>query len=825
MGVSAFCRTLFAAVLAFSAPAISAQAQGLKFQGMDHRINERTSYDVFGGKHVRLDGKMDISFSMCTYKEADFGYILRIIDGGKTGIIWNLSYDRGDNIVLRLNEEGRFSLIKAEIPAAEIQAMHWVDVGLRFDSVCDSVFLSVGPHRFSAPAVLPDIFVPDIGFGRSDFIIDVPSFAIRDLLVSDGKTRYSFPLDEADGAAVYDLTYKIKGHVTNPTWLIRESLEWRPVATLKLSTNAGADYDPVRKCFYYFSRDTLYTYDVISNTAKVQALPSPMRVKLGTNFIKDGKLYAYETYNDDQPEGDPTLACLDPDVPEWTVLGSDHLERPVHHHASFFHEGRYEIFGGFGDKIYNGDFYVLTEDRLWEKDSLANPETLFPRYFTAIGQQGDSVYVYGGMGNECGEQIVGRRYFYDLHRIDLRTGTCEKLWELDWKEEDCVPARTMVLDGDLFYVLCYPEYLSNSHIDLCAFSLQDGTMRRLADDIPIISDKMLTNAALYLDRDLKKFFVTTLVFDDDIRSTLRIYSLAYPPRSVAEVSGPDPRTKLLIGIGLLALLLLAVAGSYWMSCRRRSRARQAYMLAKGHPEKKKYSQPDRANAIYLFGDLQVNDREGRDISGRIAAQQKQILLLLIKESGSQGISTTRLSSIIWPDKEEEKVKNSRGVAINHLRKDISALDGLSIVFDKGYYRLEVEEPAYCDVMDLLDQVKAGAPDIDRILSILSRGRFMKHVDDPVFDSFKNRIEEGVSQILQDEIVRRYKAHDWQEVIEIADMIVHIDPLDEAALKYAVSSLVRIQRKEDALLRYAAYAAEYRKENGSEYPVPFEKTVL
>ena len=130
-----------------------------------------------------------------------------------------------------------------------------------------------------------------------------------------------------------------------------------------------------------------------------------------------------------------------------------------------------------------------------------------------------------------------------------------------------------------------------------------------------------------------------------------------------------------------------------------------------------------------------------------------------------------------------------------------------------------------DVMDLLDQVKAGAPDIDRILSILSRGRFMKHVDDPVFDSFKNRIEEGVSQILQDEIVRRYKAHDWQEVIEIADMIVHIDPLDEAALKYAVSSLVRIQRKEDALLRYAAYAAEYRKENGTEYPVPFEKTVL
>ena len=278
-------------------------------------------------------------------------------------------------------------------------------------------------------------------------------------------------------------------------------------------------------------------------------------------------------------------------------------------------------------------------------------------------------------------------------------------------------------------------------------------------------------------------------------------------------------------LALIALVVILAIILYIRYRRERARARYGYLLSRSHPEKKKFSQPDRANAIYLFGEFQVNDKDGRDITGRISAQQKKLLWLLVKYSDSQGLSTSRLSSIFWPDKEEDKVKNSRGVAINHLRNSLADVEGLSIVFDKGYYRLVLGEPCYCDVVDLLGQVSSREPDMDRILSVLSRGKFLKHVDDPVFDSYKSRIENGVSPILQSEIVRRYRSNSWQEVIEIADMILYFDPLDETALKYATSALVRIQRNEDALLRYAAFTSEYRKVNDSDYPVPFEKTIL
>lgn len=295
---------------------------------------------------------------------------------------------------------------------------------------------------------------------------------------------------------------------------------------------------------------------------------------------------------------------------------------------------------------------------------------------------------------------------------------------------------------------------------------------------------------------------------------------------MADIKSGDTRSWIwFVIMGMVAFVLICVAALLWLSHRKRAQVRAEYLLAKSHPEKKKFVQPDRPNAIYLFGDFQVNDRDGHDISGRISAQQKQILWLLIKYSDGQGLSTSRLSSIFWPDKEEEKVKNSRGVAINHLRKDLANVDGLSIVFDKGYYRLELKEPSYCDEIALMRQVQAANPNMDEILSILSRGKFLKHVSDPVFDSFKSRIENGISPILQGEIARRYKTGAWLEVIEIADMILYLDPLDEMALRYSVSALMHIKRKEDALLRYAAYTAEYRKVNDTDYLVAFEKLFI
>jgi hypothetical protein len=78
------------------------------------------------------------------------------------------------------------------------------------------------------------------------------------------------------------------------------------------------------------------------------------------------------------------------------------------------------------------------------------------------------------MGNESGEQTVGRKYYYDLYKIDLTTKQISKLWEIPWERDNVVPVRGMVILNDSsFYTLCYPEHFSESLLKLYRFSLKD----------------------------------------------------------------------------------------------------------------------------------------------------------------------------------------------------------------------------------------------------------------------------------------------------------------------------------------------------------------
>ena len=57
---------------------------------------------------------------------------------------------------------------------------------------------------------------------------------------------------------------------------------------------------------------------------------------------------------------------------------------------------------------------------------------LCPRYFSSAGylDSNHSVYIFGGMGNESGDQVIGRRYFHDFYKVDLQEMRVQKLWDI-----------------------------------------------------------------------------------------------------------------------------------------------------------------------------------------------------------------------------------------------------------------------------------------------------------------------------------------------------------------------------------------------------------
>lgn len=811
----------------------TARAQGLKFNSAELPIDKRTSYNVFEGRSPEFAERLDIEFDIRLYPVTEIGYILRIKDQA-SGKIYNLFYDGQGDDSFKLNEEGKCSLITAKIDRQELLDAHWFRMRLAFDLRGDSITLTVRNRTFTAAeAGLPATCRPQIVFGKSDHIIDVPSFAIQHLTVRGAKS-YTFELSQNEGGTVYDTKGRPLGRVQNPEWLINDAYRWRYRASFASRSVAGTCYNPRRREIYYFNRDTLFIYNVRTERTAMRLFAErcPLKLILGTCFVDAAheRLYAYEVYDDSSPADAPSVACLDLNTCRWSVACRGHLPTQLHHHGCCFdpEAGRFTLFGGFGNMRYSRDFhhFDLATGR-WQTPDCFTGDRPCPRYFSSAGylRKNHSVYVFGGMGNQSGDQTVGRIYCYDLHRLDLATGHITRLWEIPWETTHSVPVRNMViLDDSCFYTLCYPESVSNSYLRLYRFSIADGRYEILGDSIPIRSDKIATNANLYYDDRQGELFATVQEFDDDIRSRMRVYRLAFPPITARELAAhaqprPAPTPWTLI---LLAAAGAAFAGGVWLFRHRRVKSHAARQTSEVPSERANAPAAARPNSICLFGDFTARDRRNRDITHLFTARQKQLFCLVLQHSAEEGISSQRLSSLLWPDRPEDKVKNTRGVTINHLRKTLAELDDIELIYSKGHFRL-VQGPAfYCDYTRCREIVSAEPADGRReeLIRLLSRGKLLKHDDLPLFDALKEELERMLEPVLQLEIEKSFTEGDYAATLALAEAVFCIDPLSDHALAYQLRSLNRLKRSDKARIRYQAFVLEYRRTFGTEYPYPF-----
>ena len=814
---------------------LQASAPGLMFNGMESSIDERTSYDVFSSRRPGFKDVLKIEFSLSMYLPSDFGYVLRI-KNNEDERIFNLLYsgkEWGGEYPFRLNEEGKSTIIKADIPHEYIEMGKWMQVSLEFSMAEGKVVLKVDDYVYETDiAPMSPLWRPVINFGKSDYMIDVPSMAVRNLTISDGRKVFLFPLNESEGLDVREVGGKTCGNVTNPQWLMHKSYKWDEVASFSSQTRAGVNYDKFRKQLVYYNGDSIQIYDFINKEARQHRFTSPCPVDpyLGTSFVNpyDSLLYVYEPYVEGGRSSSITMAAYDQEENSWIVKSSDVLPIRFHHHSSYLDENRkkFVFFGGFGSMIYNGDFYSCNlNDYLWQKDTLPSGDRIYPRYFTSLGYSPseDALYIFGGMGNESGEQIVGRHYFYDLYRLDLSTGVNTMIWGkdlvLDWREENMVPVRNMVLHDGGFYTMCYPEFHTNSYLQLFYFDIESATYSKLCNKIPIRSDKMSTNANLYFDQDLRLLILTVMESSDDVQSQLRVYALSFPPLTDAEYRAASRKSRVWLFVFVSLLMVLTVVSIIYSKARRDCNKDLGTLTILG---RKRYLVDQKPNSICLFGGFSALDVSGNDVP--FPYQQRKMLCLIIKYSLDDGISSVRLSKIMWPDKSEDKVKNSRGVAINHLRRLLDNFDGVSLVCENGHFKLQYSDSFSCDWMEFRKESLKEHPDMEKVMPIVSRGKFLPFIEDPVFDSFKEKTESLLINMLSAELIRCYERRQYVNVLDLADVIFHTDPLNEQALICQLNSLVRLKRAEDALVRYSAFVKEYNAMYDAEYEHDFKSLI-
>ena len=804
---------------------------GLKFRGSEQAINQRTSYDVFGNHQIEFIDHFALEFELSLHPATEIGYILRI-KNRENGRIFNLFYDgQGDNLVFKFNEEGQSNLIVASMSRAQLLEKQWFGMKISFDLVGDSISLSIDGQTFSTDGMtLTDSYIPVVLFGKSDHIIDVPSFSIKNLAVS-GKETYNFPLLENEGNTVHDIHGTPYGKVTNPDWLKNYAYHWKHQATFHSTGIAGANYNPQTKEIYYYNKDSLWLYNIRNGLTQIRVLEqkSPVELILGTNFVDTtrNRLYTYEVYYDTPYEG-PTVASLDLATYQWNVESREQLPTQLHHHGSYIDHSnsQYTIFGGFGNMKYSKNFFAFDlNEKTWNQIGGFSGDVISPRYFSSVGYQPErnTLYILGGMGNESGEQSVGRKYYYDLHQVDLHTKQVTKLWEIPWEDDNMVPVRGMVLLNDSsFYTLLYPEHFSESSLTLYRFSIKDGSYEILGDSIPIRSDKITTNANLYFDKGLNNLYAVVQEFEDDISSDLKVYSLAFPAITKAELSNfPEkqsskvPLMALLVGAGVLGLGFFLYKKLKPQPANTPTEPEEV----SGYIPVQKAEHSVRPNSIQLFGNFTVRDSKARDITYMFSTQLKQVFCLILQGSITEdGISSQHLSNLLWPDKPAEKVKNSRGVTINNLRKTLSELESVELIHEKGHYKLILHDGAYCDYTECLEIIAAHEMDThrDEFAQIISRGKFLYLADDPLFDQFKEEAETKLEPVLVLEVEKSFASESYPITISLAEALFNIDPLSETALVHQIKAMLKLKMIEESKIAYRTFAIEYKRATGRDF---------
>lgn len=824
-------------------------SQGLKIKGNNAVIEKRTSYTVFDKIRPIFTDKLELHFDIAFQDfTGDFaiGYILRI-KNEEENTTYNILYNaQGDDVVFNFNHEGKDVLIVAKMNKKDLSVNPWIKIDLLFDLQQDIIQFKINGVCFDAKNVgLKPKWKPAIYYGKSEHVIDIPTYLLRNLTVNDYDQSFYFPLNESNGEEVHDGNRTVIGEVLNPEWLINDASYWRFKTSFTSRSIAGSIFNSATQEVYFTNKDSIILYNIRSGETYTQKYLNacPLKFNLGTNFIdtEKNRLYFYEV-STELIEG-VTMAYLDLRNFSWTAVSTETLPTQLHHHASFFDSNnrRYIVFGGFGNTYYNKEFFSYDlEQNKWSTLTFTG-DKITPRYFSSIGYKEDenALYLFGGMGNESGNHSVGRVYYYDLYKIDLKNNMITKLWEIKQpSKENVVPVRSLILsDDDSFYTLCYPEHFSKSSLVLYRFSLKDGSHQILADSIPIISEKITTHGNVYYNSQSEQLCCIVQEFEqDDIASLASIYTINFPPVTTealmfySDFASGYWTKRFMFGAAILLLMLIG----YLLANRKKEKRSEDVLPVV--EEKDKFEEsvlliekpllPTRINAIYLFGEFSVIDKQHKEINYLFSTKLKQAFFLILQYSLDKGITSQEFSDLMWPNKAEDKLKNSRGVILNNLRKILNDIDGVKLVYEKGYFKIVFTEECYCDYIRCLEIISGQTANLhaEELIGIFSRGKFLDSIDIPLLESFKKLIDSNIKSILLIELDHSFDANLYKRTLLWSESIFHIDRLNEKALQYQIRALMKLKRANDAKKRYRFFILEYKKVMGKEYGVSFVEIV-
>ncbi|SEW53970.1 galactose oxidase [Chitinophaga arvensicola] len=822
----------------------SGQTDGLGFFSHEVIQDKRTGLELGTGKSICFDGSFELSFDIAFVPQQKnyFGYVVRIIQNEEKNIDILYDYDPkfGDKH-FRVVLGDSYSHISFSVPGLG-KTDDWHTICLKFNHPEGLLTVTRDNESSTEKVSFPEKSCYKVFFGANDYRsfrnADVPPMKIRNVRMKEnGALRYTWPLNEEEGNIAAETGDRRPGTVLNPLWIKKMHRNWQPLQHFSVNGPASVAFNKEKGILYLITQDSLFSYPVASNKIIPAAYTNgKQRLYSAYQSVYNPSTKEIYTFSRDLS----SLASLRTDSLSW----SKYLDNPGRA-AGYGHFNKYlqgdsvlYTFNGYGFFIYKNDIFSTRVPVMntGQRDSTASNIT--PRYLAAVGADSNGVYMMGGYGNTSGKQVLNPKNLYDFQYYNATTHTFKKLYELRKDSEEFVFANSLVIrkEDQAYYGLIFPKNKFNSALQMIRGSLTSPEFQAVGDKIPFEFQDVDAYADLFHSPADKRFIAVTLYSPDDhSRTTVNIYSLYDPPfpatMPLPHPAGVEPAWWM--AIALITVLTLLVSGLARLQKRNVIRSTGAPQATPAQftaaTEIVFTGQQRQQNAIYLFGDFQVFDSTGTEVTKLFTPLIKELFLiiLLYTVKWERGISAEKLKELLWFDKSPESARNNLAVNIAKLKSILDKIDGCEISKDTGYWKIRATEQLYVDYMAYLAGARQTAPgraDMTDMAGIIQRGSFLPTEEHEWLDPFKSDISNDITdRFLQFATTTDIK-EDPAYLVRIADYLYAFDPVNEDVMRWKCKALVILGKHSLARAAFENFVRDYRKLYGEEYQPDFQQTI-
>ncbi len=286
----------------------------------------------------------------------------------------------------------------------------------------------------------------------------------------------------------------------------------------------------------------------------------------------------------------------------------------------------------------------------------------------------------------------------------------------------------------------------------------------------------------------------------------------------------------------LVVLVLAILALYWYF---RWRTQHHWIKKNGAlPEQveegKELLQVESAkpmgkNSIRIFGQFQVIDKDGEDITTLFTPKLKRLFFLLLINSlrGKHGINGAEMNDYIW-GKDSKNAKSLRSVSVLKLRKILERLNKVEIAFHANRYVVVMSRDVFCDYVQCLAMLEGKRietrKDFERFFELIQRGEAFAGESFNWLDDDKSYICNTAVDVMTRFISTYQLPAEADEVIHIANKILENDPCNEEALAYLTHALISQNNFKQARYAYVSFCAEYAGAYGESFKMSFDDLV-